>query len=132
MPDVGMQGWGGLGNTPPAATFTIFPAPATTAQPGTGGQAGHRLGLSSSLRLAPQRGRSVRKHVDERGGEQSSPLRLSLKDSLHPIVILGLLSNYDYDIPFLETKFIIIVRITVVQGSASLVAMIFWPLKSTK
>ena len=131
MPDVGMQGWGGLGNTPPAATFTIFCAPATTAQSGTGG-AGHRLGLSSSLRLAPQRGRSVRKQVDEGGGKQSSPLRLSLKDPLHPIVIFGLFSNYDYDIPFLETKFIIIVRITVVQGSASLVAMIFWSLKSTK
>ena len=59
--------------------------------------------------------------MDKGGGEETAPIRLRLENPLHPVVVLGLLGNYDNNVSFLETKLIFIVRLAIVEGPTSLV-----------
>ena len=67
--------------------------------------------------------------MDKGGGEETPTIRLRLEDSLHPVVVLRFLGNYDNDVSFLETKLIFVVRLAIVEGSTSLVPVELVPLK---
>ena len=67
--------------------------------------------------------------MDKGGGEETPTIRLRLEDSLHPVVVLRFLGNYDNDVSFLETKLIFVVRLAVVEGSTSLVPVELRPLE---
>ena len=67
--------------------------------------------------------------MDKGGGEETPTIRLRLEDSLHPVVVLRFLGNYDNDVSFLETKLIFIVRLAIVEGPTSLVPVELRPLK---
>ena len=67
--------------------------------------------------------------MDKGGGEETAPVWLRLKNSLHPVVVLRLLGNYDNDVPFLKTKLIFVVSLAVVKGPTSLVPVELVPLE---
>ena len=67
--------------------------------------------------------------MDKGGGEETAPVWLRLEDSLHPVVVLSLLGNYDNDVPFLKTKLIFVVCLAVVEGPTSLVPVELRPLE---
>ena len=66
--------------------------------------------------------------MDKGGGEETPTIRLRLEDSLHPVVVLRFLGDYDNDVSFLETKLIFVVSLTIVQGPTSLVTVVLVPL----
>ena len=67
--------------------------------------------------------------MDKGRREEAALLRRRFKNPLHPVIVLGLLRQYDDDITLLKTKLIFVVRLAVVEGPTSLVPVELRPLE---
>lgn len=64
----------------------------------------------------------VGEHVDKANGEHSSPRTVPLDLSLHPVFIVRLLVQHDQDFTLLKLQLVVVIRVAIIQSSASPVA----------
>ena len=57
--------------------------------------------------------------VDETGGEDAAALRIAFDVAFHPVVVFRFLHHDDEDLALAERHFVVVVRLAVVQRTAS-------------
>ena len=124
----------GAGAGPGQHTLSPLPEPRAEVTGHPDVSVARRAQLQQLLRVPPQRRgrRSVRQHVHEGGGEEAATVGVRLEDSLHPVLVLGLLGEDDDHVALLERKLVLVVRLAVVQRAASPVAVEVVSLKTQR